>query len=238
MTTSVLIIRYKKLFIPFAFIAMAIFRLPLFFNQKISFYKLMGSGKNGSFDAVPDLQQWAILWVNKEIVKTQSIDEQIETCLGSFIKNYISFFKCEKFLLNLNPTMVHGEWDGKKPMENTFKKEDNDLPIAVLTRATIRLNKAKYFWQNVAPATESMLAAEGFIFSLGIGEIPWLKQATLSVWQSETLMKKFAYGSATHAEIIKKTKAQNWYSEEMFARFQLVNATGTIKGKNPLEMML
>lgn len=198
----------------------------------------MGSGKNGSFDAVPDLQQWAIFFVNKDEVITQSIDEQIETCLGSFIKNYLSFFNCEKFLLNLNPTMVHGEWDGKKPLENTVKKDDNNLPIAVLTRATIRLKKAKYFWQNVAPATESMLAADGFIFSLGIGEVPWLKQATLSVWESETQMKKFAYGSATHAEIIKKTKAQNWYSEEMFARFQLVSANGTIKGNNPLEMKL
>ena len=134
--------------------------------------------------------------------------------------------------------MVHGLWDGKKPLEQFEEREQTSQPVAVLTRASIKINKAKYFWQHVAPATKSMLAAEGFIFSLGVGEIPWLKQATLSVWQNEALMKKFAYGSKTHAEIIKKTRAQKWYSEEMFARFHILSVQGSIKGKNPLEMKL
>ncbi|MEO5944942.1 MAG: spheroidene monooxygenase, partial [Ferruginibacter sp.] len=65
MQVSLTIIRYRKIFVPFAFFAMAIFRLPLWLNKNISFYKLMGSGKNGTFDKTPDLQQWAILTVQQ-----------------------------------------------------------------------------------------------------------------------------------------------------------------------------
>jgi hypothetical protein len=92
----------------------------------------------------------------------------------------------------------------------------------VLTRATIRLNKLKYFWQNVAPVANAMSTAEGFITSYGVGEIPWIKQATFSIWENKKAMQNFAYGMKVHAEVIKKTKKQNWYSEEMFTRFRVM----------------
>ena len=69
MQTSLTILKYKSRYIPFAFLSMAIFHIPLFFNRKISFYKLMGTGKNGTFDKVPDFNQWAILCVFKEIIQ-------------------------------------------------------------------------------------------------------------------------------------------------------------------------
>ncbi len=195
----------------------------------------MGSGKNGSFDAVPDLQQWAIFYVHDTDHHPAGMEHTIKIVLGNFIAGYLKLFKCEKYLLELNATTVHGKWDGKTPLARNEVTEPVPTCVAVLTRATIRLGKAKYFWKNVAPATASMLQAEGFIFSLGVGEVPWLKQATLSVWESQELMKKFAYGTKTHAEIIKKTRKEQWYSEEMFARFIIKRSLGTIRGKNPLE---
>ena len=105
----------------------------------------------------------------------------------------------------------------------------------MLTRATIRMNKLKYFWQNVAPVADKMNVAKGFLFSVGVGEIPWIKQATFSVWQSREDMKAFAYGMKEHAAVIQKTRKENWYSEDMFVRFIIVNVSGTIGGKSPLE---
>jgi len=37
-----------------------------------------------------------------------------------------------------------------------------------------------------------------------------------------------------HAEVIRKTHAEKWYSEEMFVRFRILSATGTLRGKSPL----
>ena len=79
-----------------------------------------------------------------------------------------------------------------------------------------------------------MTNAQGFITSLGIGEAPFYRQATFSVWQSVDDVKAFAYQSREHAEVIKKTRNDNWYSEELFARFKPVASFGTINGKDPL----
>ncbi len=79
-----------------------------------------------------------------------------------------------------------------------------------------------------------MKQAEGFILSAGVGEIPWIKQATFSIWKSEKEMNQFAYGMKAHADIVKKTRKEKWYSEDLFARFKILDYTGTIKGKNPL----
>ena len=245
MLVSLTIIRYKKIFIPFAFAAMALHRLPLWMNKNISFYKLMGCGKNGTFDTMPDLQQWAVLTVQSSTLKVQGyenfnkgLDDFHQQLFGIFISKWLSFFKCEAYTILMEPIESHGLWDEKKVFGDLPAKTDYTGIIAVLTRATIRINKLKYFWQNVAPVAQRMNTAKGFLFSAGVGEIPWIKQATFSIWQNKEDMKAFAYGMKEHAEVIKKTRKQDWYSEEMFTRFKIIKAVGTIKGKDPLQTVV
>jgi len=240
MQVTLTIIRYRKRFIPFAFAAMAMHRFPLWRNKNISFFKLMGCGKNGTFDKEPDLQQWAILTVQTVGAAIQNFSaddaEQFNKALfGRFIAKWFSFFNCETCSFLLDPIESHGLWDGKKVFGSLPAKSDFNGPIAVLTRATIRINKLKYFWQNVAPVASQMTTAKGFIYSAGVGEIPWIKQATFSVWKSKEDMKAFAYGMKIHADVIKKTRKQNWYSEDMFTRFSIIKVVGSIHGANPLE---
>lgn len=240
MMTTLTIIRYPKLFIPFAFFAMAVHRLPLWINKKISFYKLMGSGRNGTFDQQPDFRQWAILAVFPGEIESKSDDEKYLTkkYYGSFIAGWFNIFNCETSTFIMTPIEGHGTWDGKKVFGELPAKSEYEGPVAVLTRATVRLNKLKFFWANVPPVAALMQGAKGFITSFGIGEIPWIKQATFSVWQSKTAMKEFAYGMKEHAEVIKKTRQQDWYSEDMFTRFIILKSTGTINQKRPLNGML
>ena len=108
-------------------------------------------------------------------------------------------------------------------------------PVAVLTRATIRLSRLKNFWKNVPAVSQKVKQADGFFLSFGVGEIPWVKQATFSIWRNMEFMKAFAYNNSEHAEVIRKTRKEQWYSEEMFARFKIVACKGTLYGKNPLE---
>jgi len=224
MTVVLTIQKYKKRYIFFALLSMALFRLPLFFNKKISFYKLMGSGKNGSFDKNPDWQQWVILTAFKNDIQPENFDEKNLTCqlYGSFINKWFKLFCIQTTNIFLTPLEGHGKWDGKVPFEYKEKNYLHEGKIAVLTRATINLFKLKVFWSNVSSVAGKILQAEGLIQSIGIGEVPFIKQATFSIWENKELMKQFAYTMKEHTNVIIKTRKENWYKEEMFVRFALI----------------
>lgn len=234
MTVSLTIIRYPKIFIPFALLKMAIFRLPLWLNRQISFYKLMGCGKNGTFDKNPEWQQWGILAVHDNSLADITEANRTEKLYGSFISAWLKFFKCESCTILLKPIEGHGLWDGKEVFGSLPKATAYNGYIAILTRATIRISQQKSFWQNVSGVAEQMNSAKGFIMSVGIGEMPYLKQATFSIWENKECMKTFAYQMQAHQEVIRKTRKENWYSEDMFVRFIPLCSFGSIKGNNPL----
>lgn len=212
---------------------MALFRVPLMINKEISFWKLMGCGKNGTFDIHPDWRQWGLL-----VVINGRQQEKDEPEISRFITSWWKWFRCEKLTIVLQPIEGHGTWDGKAAFGHLAKHTAHEGLTAVLTRATIRLSKLKHFWQNVDGVAQQMSGAEGFITSFGIGEVPWIKQATFSIWRSKADMKQFAYKMQEHAEVIRKTRKENWYSEDMFVRFIPIAAYGSINGKNPLEGIL
>ena len=233
--TSLTIIRYRRRFILPALLSMALFRLPLWLNKKISFYKLMGSGKNGTFDKTPDWQQWAIFTVmSVDSISENCKDDLLRKMYGLFIAKWLRLFKCETWTIVLDPIEGHGYWDGKKPFGELLRKSKFEGNVAVLTRATIRISKLNAFWKQVDGVASRMSTAPGFVTSFGIGEVPWLKQATFSIWESEDAMKKFAYSMAEHKEVIVKTRREKWYSEDMFVRFRIIYSVGTVKGMDPL----
>jgi hypothetical protein len=234
MEVSLTIIRYRKLFIPVAFAAMALFRLPLWRHKNISFFKLMGSGRNGTFDKTPDLQQWAIMAALNGTNNTLSTG-YLKNLYGGFIAGWLRLFRCEVWTVLLQPTEGHGLWDGGEPFGKLPKQSAADGPVAVLTRATIRISRLKQFWAHVDGVASRMAGSEGFITSLGVGEVPWIKQATFSVWQSREMMRNFAYKMKEHADVVRKTREEKWYSEDMFVRFTILESTGTINKHNPLE---
>jgi hypothetical protein len=234
---SLTIIRYPKRYIPFALLKMALFRLPLLLNSDISFFKLLGCGKNGTFDKHPDWQQWGIMTVFKSETNIDISNEStlIKNLYGLFINAWLTFFHCETWTILLEPIEGHGKWDDKEPFGKLPKQSGYDGPLAILTRATIRLSKLKAFWQNVDGVANHMTGAKGFITSIGIGEMPYIKQATFSIWENKEAMKQFAYEMSQHTEVIKKTRKENWYSEDMFIRFRPIKIIGTIKGNDPLK---
>lgn len=176
----------------------------------------MGSGKNGTFDIHPDLNQWALLFTAKDT----------DTPAPKFFYAYWKFFNCDIREFLLEPMEGHGLWDRKKVFGELCRQSNEDTPIAVLTRATIKLNRLKSFWKNVDNVAGEMSSVQGLVISYGIGELPWIKQATFSVWQNKRAMKDFAYNRNEHTEVIRKTRSEQWYKEEMFVRFRILSVKG------------
>jgi heme-degrading monooxygenase HmoA len=213
MIVALNIVKYSKSKSFLGILSMAFFRLPLMLNRNVKFWKLMGCGKNGTFDVNPDWQQWALMTVWENEADYQNFNE------SSFITRWWKKFTDERTDYLCTPYESHGKWDGKEPFGNPKPDRTYTGPIAVLTRATIRLSKAQDFWKNVPKVAGSMDSAEGFITSVGIGEVPFIKQATFSVWKDLESVKKFAYRQREHADVVKQTRTKGWYSEELFARF-------------------
>jgi heme-degrading monooxygenase HmoA len=213
---------YKTWAIPFAIIAMALFRLPLILSKKNSFYKLMGSGKNGSFDIHPDWKIWCILTATTLPEIKINTPQLIKNYYGSFIATWLKIFTtCTKTYI-LHPIEGHGLWDGKQVFGNLPKQSDFDGEIAILTRATIHIKKLKHFWKSVPHVAKMVKNSPGLKETYGIGEVPFIKQATLSIWQNKAAMKAFAYSMAEHKNVVQQTRKQNWYKEEMFVRFKIL----------------
>lgn len=224
MIVAITITKYKTWAIPFAFMGMAILRLPLWLNKKCGFWRLMGCGKNASVDLAPDFKHWAILttWENEA--------DYIEFYQKSIAIKWFNFFGKEHFNISLKPLTSHGLWAGKQPFKTEKNKPINGEKIAVITRAAIHFNKLKEFRLNIKRAAEAMRKADGFILSAGIGENPYFDQATFSIWENAEAVKAYAYQTFDHADVIKLTRERKWYKEELFARFAIVSSSGSLNG--------
>lgn len=237
MLVTLTVVRYRPWMSFWGFLSMAVHRLPWWLGFRSGFYKLMGCGRNGTFSIVPDWRQFALLTVSTEPVEEllkQETPALLKTLYGSFISGWYQWLGCETYTFLLEPIEGHGLWDGKKVFGELKPKSAYEGPIAILTRATIRLHKAHRFWQYVDAVAAQMASAEGFVTSVGVGEIPWIKQATFSVWESKEKMKAFAYRMQEHAQVIRLTRSENWYSEDMFVRFKILAGRGTMQGIDPL----
>lgn len=189
-------------------------RSPILQNKinGLTFFKPLGTGSGNGFSIKPDFSIFGFVAVFKseELAK-----EFLETnVVREYTKTTISYSH-----ILMHTVKSHGEWSKQSPFESSVEY-DKSKPLAVITRATIKPKLAYQFWKNVPAVSKSMDKYDELIFSKGIGEFPLLMQATFSLWSSAEAMMNYAYKNPKHAEMVKKTRELNWYSEELFARFQ------------------
>ncbi|MGY3055568.1 heme-degrading monooxygenase HmoA [Pedobacter sp. UYEF25] len=225
MIVALTITKYKTHFIPFAFIGMAILRIPLWANRKCKFWRLMGSGKDAQVDLAPDYKHWAILTTWKDRIDCDQFYKK------SVVIKWFRKFGAEEFTVILNPLVSHGLWAGKNVFETSQQNSGKSGRVAAITRATINWNRMNEFRANMKRAGSAMRTAPGFIMAAGVGENPFSSQATFSIWEDLESMKNYAYKTTDHSDVIKLTRTRKWYSEELFARFEILEITGSLNGK-------
>lgn len=188
----------------------------------LTFSKMVGSGAGNGFSIFPNFGVYALLAVWENEAKADAFFNKHPT--------FQSFkAKTSEICHFFNKTaMTHGTWDAKAPFVINSDLS-NDLPLAVLTRATIKWRYLVYFWKFVPRTSRSVYDYAGRLFSIGIGELPLIQQATFSLWENAKKMTDFAYKSKFHSEVVQKTRKLGWYQEELFARFHPYRVEGAWK---------
>jgi len=186
----------------------------------LTFFKPLGTGSGNGFSIKPDFSTFGFVAVFKseELAK--------EFLRTDVVKKYTKTTTDYSHVL-MHTVKSHGKWSEQNPFESSVEY-DKTKPLAVITRATIKPKLAYQFWKNVPAVSKSMDKYDELVFSKGIGEFPLLMQATFSLWSSAEAMMNYAYKNPKHAEMVKKTRELNWYSEELFARFQPFHQEGNL----------
>jgi hypothetical protein len=189
----------------------------------LQFYKMVGSGAGNGFSILPNFGVYGLIAVWDSEAYAQSFFQE-DLSFQPFKENSI---ECCHFYCKTATS--HGAWDGANPFIVTTPLMEQ-LPVAVLTRATIKWRYLAYFWKFVPRTSRSIYAQNGRLFSIGIGELPLIQQATFSLWENPKKMMDFAYKSKFHSEVVQKTRQLGWYKEELFARFHPFRMEGTWQG--------
>jgi hypothetical protein len=198
---------------------MAINKIQLKRLSGVTFIKLLGTGKGESFtpkDADPF--RWGMLLTINE--------NQIDALDKSFVVKSWRKICTSEYRVILKPISSHGLWSGKQPF--SLDKFEWNGKIAAVTRARIVWRKNLMFWRAVPPVTESLHQSPGLLKAIGIGEAPIGLQGTFSVWKDAASLRDFAYKGRAHSEAIQATSANRWYSEELFARFAVIEERGML----------
>lgn len=186
--------------------------------EGLSFYKLMGSGKD-HFNPFPDWNVYAVLQVWDSKADADSFFDKHK--LSQLYRKHTQ--KME--VLYLENIQARGLWNGKNPFQSALKLSElrKTDQVAVITRASIKTKMLLKFWKYVPESQKPLANAEGLIYTKGFGELPFVEMATFSLWETVEDLNKYAYQTHEHIKAIQKTRALNWYSEEMFSRFRLLD---------------
>ena len=194
----------------------------------LSFYRLMGSGKGKGFNPLPDWSVYSLLQV------WESEEQANEFFNSSILIEKYKSHTSEQYTLYMKNISAGGTWVGKNPFEKGIEL-DPSLPIAVITRATIKWNWLIRFWKYVPTSQEPLEGNKGLVYTKGIGEVPVVQMATFSLWKNFDAVKEFAYNSKQHKEAIRRTRKNEWYREELFSRFHPYKSSGTWQGNDLLD---
>lgn len=213
--------------VPGAMRRMATTRACLRSTPGLRFHKLLGTGSGQTFtvrDADP--LHWGLLtaW-DDDSAASQFVAGHRATSSWQAIAR-------EQLVVSLRPVSSRGSWAGGRPFGAPAARRVTG-PVASLTRARIVPCKTLSFWRAVPAVSGDLREVAGLRMVLGIGEAPVGLQGTFSLWESADALTGFAYRMEAHREAIRRTMLERWYSEELFARFEVLGINGTFRGAVP-----
>jgi hypothetical protein len=222
------LVRYPRAAAPEGFSRMGLDRPLLRRTPGLRFWKLLGTGRTMSGGA--DLRRWALFAVWEE---EPALDGFLA---GSQVATRWAGLASEAWHVRLEPLRAHGAWGGIDPLAGVPRRADapSEGAVAILTRATIRPTRLVRFHRAAGATAADLGRQPGLLATVAIGERPVGRWATFSLWRSLEDARTFAYARHAHGDVVRRTRQDRWFAEELFARFRPYGSAGTWDGRDPL----
>jgi hypothetical protein len=219
--------RVPRRAVPAAVARMALDRRPVRSLPGVRFAKLLGTGEGRTFTIRDsDPLRWGLLATWTDRASARAFERSATAARWRRLAE-------EAWRVELRPLSARGRWSGREP----FGKPSGgrwDGPVAAITRARLAPTRARRFWRAVPPVSADLAGRPGLRLAVGIGEAPVGLQGTFSLWDSARTLRAFAYAGEAHREVVARTATERWYAEELFARFAVEAAEGSVDGRDPL----
>jgi len=213
-----------------AMIHLATDRRRLATTPGLAFWRLLGTGRGDDTGPSADLHRSALfaVWENERDLDAFLSDSPIARRWAGAE---------EMWNVRLRGVSGHGSWAGFDVLDD-LDAGSADGPIAVVTRAQVRVRSWPAFRRTGRRVSDEVRAADGLLAVVGVGEAPVARLGTFSLWRSASAIDAFGSvhrGPPGHLEAIRRTRAEGWYGEELFARFEPYASSGSWGGRDPLH---
>ena len=142
----------------------------------------------------------------------------------------------EQWTVRLVAAAGHGRWRGVDvvgmlpPIDEAYAG-----PVAVITRAGVRARAWRRFGSASRDVATELRGVDGLLATVAVGEAPVGRLGTFSVWRDLDAVRAYAYRMPQHLDVVRRTRQEGWYGEELFARFVPGVSTGAWDGRDPLR---
>jgi hypothetical protein len=199
-------------------------------NPGLILGRLVGTAKGASSGLAVDLSRWGLftVWADEAALDDW---EWTSPLLAHWRRGGV-----ELLSMRLACLTAHGRWGGVEPFPGMAGAvhDDQGGAVAVLTWGRVRPLRLNRFYRSTAAVASALAEPDGPLRSVGFWEWPVGWQGTFSLWRSTDDLTAFAYGHSRHRDVVRRTRAEHWYGEELFARFRPYRVTGTWGGSQPL----
>jgi hypothetical protein len=161
----------------YAFSQVALAPSKLRSTEGLTFVKSMGSGGGKGFDLAPSFSNycWLLVWENESYARNFFRS-------NPYFLEYSS--RCSStHTLFLENIVSKGFWSSVNPFISV-NQLDNDSQVVVLTRARIKTSRLLHFWLKAGKTAQQLNKSADLIFAIGVGELPLIQQATISIWKN------------------------------------------------------